>query len=153
MVRFFPNTGSGSDKLGYYKRRKGYRNYDNVYDAGMDTGDMLLKAEIEISDDMTAGELHDKLACLGAEVLRETLKRLRTVLSRGFPSPTSKLHMRLCWTKLLMYNWSNRQGMSQSCKGNKSVAVAFTYYKGQKMKVWVTSVLDEENHNFTPVPF
>jgi len=22
---------SGSDKLGYYKRRKGYRNYDNVY--------------------------------------------------------------------------------------------------------------------------
>jgi len=40
-------------------------------DAGMDTGDMLLKAEIEISDDMTAGELHDKLACLGAEVLRK----------------------------------------------------------------------------------
>jgi len=55
---------------------------------------MLLKAEIEISDDMTAGELHDKLACLGAEVLRETLKKIEDSTLQRIPQPTSKLHMR-----------------------------------------------------------
>lgn len=43
---------------------------------GMDTGDMLVKAEIPISPDMTAGELHDRMAVVGAETLLETLRRL-----------------------------------------------------------------------------
>jgi methionyl-tRNA formyltransferase len=46
-------------------------------DAGMDTGDMLLQKELEITDSMTAGELHDRLSVLGAKVLRDTLKRLQ----------------------------------------------------------------------------
>lgn len=44
---------------------------------GLDTGDILLKAEVTITDDMTAGELHDKLSVLGAEVLKETLQKLK----------------------------------------------------------------------------
>ena len=42
-------------------------------DVGLDTGDMLLKAKTPITPDMTAGELHDRLSVLGAEVLSETL--------------------------------------------------------------------------------
>ncbi|MGI6621695.1 MAG: methionyl-tRNA formyltransferase [Clostridiaceae bacterium] len=44
-----------------------------ITEAGLDTGDMLLKEEIEIPIDMTAGELHDKLSLLGAETLIKTL--------------------------------------------------------------------------------
>ena len=40
---------------------------------GLDTGDMLLKAELEITPDMTAGILHDELAVLGGKVLLDTL--------------------------------------------------------------------------------
>ncbi|MCH5190842.1 MAG: methionyl-tRNA formyltransferase [Oscillospiraceae bacterium] len=47
-------------------------------DVGLDTGDMLLKKSIEITEDMTAGELHDKLSVLGAEVLLETLSALKS---------------------------------------------------------------------------
>lgn len=43
---------------------------------GLDTGDMLLKAECAIGDDMTAGELHDRLSELGAELLSQTLVKL-----------------------------------------------------------------------------
>lgn len=43
---------------------------------GLDTGDMLLKAEIDIPIDMTAGELHDRLSLLGAETLIKTLEAL-----------------------------------------------------------------------------
>ena len=37
-------------------------------DVGLDTGDMLLKEEIEIGDNDTAETVHDKLSVLGAEV-------------------------------------------------------------------------------------
>lgn len=46
-------------------------------DDGIDTGDMLLKAELPISPNMTGGELHDALSSLGAQVLSDTLKALK----------------------------------------------------------------------------
>lgn len=45
-------------------------------DVGLDTGDMLLKDSCPIPDDMTAGELHDRLSVMGAELLSETLRQL-----------------------------------------------------------------------------
>lgn len=45
-------------------------------DEGMDTGDMLLKAETEIGEKETAGELYDRLALMGADLIVETLDKL-----------------------------------------------------------------------------
>lgn len=45
-------------------------------DAGLDTGDMLLKKEIEIGEEMNVGMLHDALMYRGAELLIETLEKL-----------------------------------------------------------------------------
>lgn len=41
---------------------------------GLDTGDMLIKAETEIGENETASSLHDRLSVMGAEVLLETVK-------------------------------------------------------------------------------
>jgi len=46
-------------------------------DVGIDTGDMLLKKEIAIGENETAGELFDRIALLGAETLKETLEQLK----------------------------------------------------------------------------
>lgn len=45
-------------------------------DVGLDTGDMLLKSEVEIDEEMNVGNLHDILMQKGAELLIETLDRL-----------------------------------------------------------------------------
>ena len=45
-------------------------------DVGLDTGDILLKKEITIGPDETAGELFNRVAELGAVVLKDTLKAL-----------------------------------------------------------------------------
>lgn len=45
-------------------------------DVGLDTGDMLLTKTVEIGDNETAGELHDKLSVLGADVMAETIDLL-----------------------------------------------------------------------------
>ncbi|HAN44345.1 MAG TPA: methionyl-tRNA formyltransferase, partial [Ruminococcaceae bacterium] len=41
---------------------------------GLDTGDMILKSETAIGPDETAGELHDRLAAIGADTLVKTLR-------------------------------------------------------------------------------
>ncbi len=45
-------------------------------DEGLDTGDMLIMRDIDIGENMTAGELHDELSQLGASVLEETIEAL-----------------------------------------------------------------------------
>jgi methionyl-tRNA formyltransferase len=47
-------------------------------DAGLDTGDMLLKAETEIGPEENAIELGRRLALMGADLLVETLEGMRT---------------------------------------------------------------------------
>lgn len=46
-------------------------------DAGMDTGDVLLKARIQAAPDETAGSLFEKLAVLGGETLVKAIKGLK----------------------------------------------------------------------------
>lgn len=46
-------------------------------DVGLDTGDMLIKKSIPITENMNAGELHDALSSLGAEVMTETIDLLK----------------------------------------------------------------------------
>lgn len=45
-------------------------------DEGLDTGDMILTEEFDLDDEITAGELHDKMKDIGADVLIETLKQI-----------------------------------------------------------------------------
>ena len=49
-------------------------------DSGLDTGDMLIKAETEIGENMTAGELHDSFRSSAQRSCRKQLKKLSTEL-------------------------------------------------------------------------
>ncbi len=56
-----------------------------LIDSGLDTGDMLLKRTVPIPPDMTAGELEEQLAQVGATVLVETLDAMES--GRILPIP------------------------------------------------------------------
>ena len=45
---------------------------------GLDTGDMLIKGSLEIGENETADELHDRLSELGAKVLLDTVKAIKS---------------------------------------------------------------------------
>lgn len=47
---------------------------------GLDTGDMLMKGEVEITSQTTGGDLHDKLAQLGAELVVQTLNNIDKII-------------------------------------------------------------------------
>lgn len=58
-----------------------------LIDEGMDTGPVLLKRPVPIGEDETAGELHDRLAVLGADVILETLDGLAKGTLAPVPQP------------------------------------------------------------------
>ncbi|MCK5912732.1 MAG: methionyl-tRNA formyltransferase [Desulfuromusa sp.] len=47
-----------------------------LMDVGLDTGDMLVKINLPIGTNETAGQLHDRLALVGRKALEETLQQL-----------------------------------------------------------------------------
>lgn len=56
-------------------------------DEGLDTGPVCLGRDVPISTDMTAGELHDKLSALGAELMVEALAQLEAGTLNATPQP------------------------------------------------------------------
>ena len=52
---------------------------------GLDTGDMLLKGEVEITSSTTGGELHDKLALQGAELISRILSYIKSFVPQPQP--------------------------------------------------------------------
>ncbi len=59
-------------------------------DEGMDTGALLLQKELVIGERETFESLHDRLALLGAEVLMETLERMKKGELTPIPQDHSK---------------------------------------------------------------
>ncbi|MEE1011395.1 MAG: methionyl-tRNA formyltransferase [Acutalibacteraceae bacterium] len=66
-------------------------------DEGLDTGDMLIKGELEIGENETAGELHDRLSQLGAEVLEKTI----IALEKGELKPEKQNHEEFTYASML----------------------------------------------------
>jgi len=61
-----------------------------MMDEGMDTGDILLQREIPMGDEVTCEILQDRLASLGAQLLLETLEKMKAGNIRPFSQDHSK---------------------------------------------------------------
>ena len=112
---------------------------------GLDTGDMIMKTEVPLSEDETGGSLHDKLAEAGAKLCVETLKALEdktaTWETQG-ESPTA--YAKMLDKKLGDIDWS-RSAKSIECliRGLNPWPSAYTDWNGKVMKIWEAGVLDE----------
>jgi methionyl-tRNA formyltransferase len=61
-----------------------------VMDEGMDTGDILSQVEVQIGDEETCKDLHDRLAPLGARLLLQTIEKMKAGEMRAVPQDHSK---------------------------------------------------------------
>lgn len=114
-------------------------------DEGMDTGDILLTRELAIPPEMNAQELYDSLMPLGASALMETLNALEKGTLNRVPQDHSKavnVPMMTRETGLIDWNKSAAQ-IHNLVRGTNPWPGAYTFYKGERMKVWKTALLDE----------
>ena len=117
-----------------------------LMDIGLDTGDMLLKDEIEISEEMTAGELHDILMLRGGDLL---VKTIEGIVNKSI-TPI-KQEGETCYAKMLSkdtgkIDWNrNSIEIHNLIRGLNPWPIAHTTYKEQNMKIYVSKVLNEKS--------
>ena len=109
-------------------------------DAGLDTGDMLIKAETEIDDNMTAGELHDKLSMLGAEVMSETINKIIDgTLVRTKQDDTLSNYAPMLSKELCPINWSDSaEKIHNQVRGLSPWPIATSMLNGEIYKLHKT---------------
>ena len=111
-------------------------------DIGMDTGDMLLMRETPIGEKETAGELSDRLAVMGAQLLVETLKALEAgTLVRTPQNPEEATYEPKMDKELGRIDW-NKAAQEIDClvRGVTPWPGAFTTLGDQTIKVFELAV-------------
>ncbi len=109
-----------------------------LMDEGMDTGDMLLKREIEIVPGEDAETLSERLAGEGARLLIETLERLRSGSVEGVRQDDSKAtYAPLLRKEDGLIDWSRRaEEIVDLVRGALPWPVAHTKLRGKTLKVY-----------------
>ncbi len=113
-------------------------------DAGLDTGDMLLKDVVEISEDMCLEELHDTMKERGAKLLMETLEQLSegTLEREKQPEDVSE-YASMLTRETGHIDWSlSARKIHDLVRGLDSWPGAYTFLDGKKYKIWRTAVTD-----------
>ncbi len=118
-----------------------------LMDAGMDTGDMLLRKEIEIGENETMSEVHDKLAAIGAELLVETIEGLlegRITPEKQDESEVSYAPPLTAEDEIIDFTLpaAKVHNKVRACDDNPGAYGLLE--TGEKVKIWKTSVMKPE---------
>ena len=115
-----------------------------MMDAGLDTGDMLLKEELSIGPDMTLEEVHDSLMEMGAKVLMNTIEELRAGTLKRVPQEGESNYAPMLTKETGHIDWQkSAQSIHNLVRGLNSWPGAYTAHEGQKFKIWRTVLTGE----------
>ncbi len=114
-------------------------------DEGLDTGDMLLKTEVEITPEETGESLHDKLAAAGAELCVKTLDALKEgALTPEKQGETPTMYARMLDKRMGDIDWTKSAvEIERLIRGLNSWPSAYTYWGNRVMKIWKAKVVGE----------
>lgn len=114
-------------------------------DAGLDTGDMLLKWETPIGADENALELGERMAKAGADLLLETLAQIEAGTLRAEPQDNAQATLAPILKKedgAVDWNWS-AQKIVDRARGFLPWPGAYTHFRGQLFHIWKARVAEE----------
>lgn len=103
---------------------------------GLDTGDMLLTYETKVGEKETAGELFDRLAQSGAELLTQTLVKLDEIEPRPQDDAQS-CYAHMLDKQMAVIDWS-KSAHEIDCliRGLNPWPIALTTLSGERLKVF-----------------
>lgn len=110
---------------------------------GLDTGDMLLKYETEIGQTETAGELFDRLALSGAELLHDTIEQIDSIVPEvQDESKANYAHM--LDKQIAQIDWSkSNKEIDCLIRGLNPWPIALTTLNGERLKIYSASPQNE----------
>jgi methionyl-tRNA formyltransferase len=110
----------------------------------IDTGNILLQEKIEITENETAGTLHDKMMNIGAELLLQTINGLANGNIEEIVQSSSSIfkdgtlhHAPKIFTETCEINWNNNtNSIHNLIRGLSPYPAAFTFLQGKKLKIF-----------------
>ena len=117
-------------------------------DAGMDTGAILAKSALAVTDEDTTGTLFTKLAQLGAELLVQTLADVQA----GRVTPEPQQEAQATYAPMLtkadeLLDWQRpARALHNQVRGLNPAPGAYTWCQNQRLKIWRTQVEANEDH-------
>ena len=118
-------------------------------DVGMDTGDMILKEKTEIAPDETTGELWDRLAKIGADLLVKTLEQIENKTAPRIPQGEDFSMAPMLDKEMSKIDWESKtaQEIKNLVRGLNPIMGTYAYLNGKKIKIWKVDVVEAYNEN------
>lgn len=124
-------------------------------DAGVDTGDMLLREVVPLEEKETGGSLFDKLSQAGAGLLIRTLRALEegTVQPKKQPAESPTPYAAMLTKQMGRIDW-NQSAEKIECliRGLNPWPSAYTAYRGKTLKIWAADVEPDGDGAHVPAP-
>lgn len=111
---------------------------------GLDTGDMLIKEEVQIGENMVADELHDVLSKMGARVLLNTIQAIEDgTLTRTPQDDSQSTYAKMITKEMSHLDFSkSARDIHNTIRG----ITGFTTLNGKRLKVYRSEVLDKTSN-------
>ncbi len=115
-------------------------------DAGLDTGDMLLRETLAIAPSDTTGTLHDKLALLGGRLIVEALEMAACRGLKAEPQPEAGVTYAHKIDKAeAAIDWQERADtIARRVRAFNPAPGAVMQFEGEAVKVWAAHVEQED---------
>ena len=115
-------------------------------DVGMDDGDVIQKEVVEIDDEETAGELWDRLADLGAEMLVKTVNNISNRIIERTPQTGEVIIAPKIEKEISKINWNEKDALQikNLMRGLTPGMGVFSMLDGKKVKFWKANIIDED---------
>jgi len=113
----------------------------------IDTGNIIFSDTVPISDDETAGDLHDKLMFAGAKLLVKTVTAIAEGNFTEQPQPTAEVlkHAPKIFKDDCKIDWNNTtQQVHNLIRGLSPYPTAFTLLNDKVLKVFKAAIEDKE---------
>jgi methionyl-tRNA formyltransferase len=113
----------------------------------VDTGSVLLQARVKIGEDETAGELHDTLSEVGAEIVLQTVRLIELGKARpcvqndALACPAPKIFKKDCridWKK-------SSQQVHDFIRGLSPYPASWTTHNGKNVKIYRTKIIEAQS--------
>ena len=116
-------------------------------DAGLDTGDMLLKTVVPLEKEETGGSLFDKLSAAGATLLLQTLEGLeREEIVPQKQGETATAYAKMLTKDMGEIRWEeDAEVIERLVRGLNPWPSAYTHVHGKTLKVWRAEVCKGED--------
>ncbi len=103
---------------------------------GLDTGDMLLKGEVAINSSTTGGELHDKLALLGADLISEVLADIKSFKPTPQPQNLACYAAKIDKAECKLDFNQKAETLCRKIRAFNPYPAMFFEYEGERFKVF-----------------